>query len=118
MSTHCEEDFPSMLSAPAPDSDSTPSTWSAIARVCRSESADARTRKSATEVSFATWRMRTSVAFLSSMALAMARAVAFDVRAIGVLLVDMMLKYIGFHRRRQQGCRGTPLCDPCTDIRG
>ena len=39
------------------------------------------------------------MAFLSSMALAMARAVAFDVRAIGVLLVEMMLKYIGFHHR-------------------
>src|SRR4029453_16346684 len=61
--------------------------------------------------------MRTSVAFLSSMALAMARAVAFDVRAIGVLLVDMMLKYIGFHRRRQQICRGGSTCDSCADVR-
>src|ERR1043165_1160248 len=60
--------------------------------------------------------MRTSVAFLSSMAFAMARAVAFDVRAIGVLLVDMMLKYIGFHLTRQQICRGKALCDSRTDV--
>jgi hypothetical protein len=46
------------------------------------------------------------------MALAIARAVAFDVRAIGVLLVvDMMLKYIRFHRGRQQICRGKALLE-------
>jgi hypothetical protein len=46
------------------------------------------------------------------MALAIARAVAFDVRVIGVLLVvDMMLKYIGFHLRRQQICRGKALLE-------
>src|SRR5690349_11016613 len=60
--------------------------------------------------------MRTSVAFLSSMALATARAVAFDVRAIGVLLVDMMLKYIGFHHRRQQICRRCSASDSCADV--
>ena len=31
MSTHCDDALPSMLKAPDPEWDSTPSTWSAIA---------------------------------------------------------------------------------------
>ena len=51
----------------------------------------------ATEVSGATWRMTASVAFLSSMARAMARAVDLAVRAIALLVVEMMMKYIRVH---------------------
>jgi hypothetical protein len=42
-------------------------------------------------------RMRASVAFLSRMARAMARAVDLAVRTIALLLVEMMSKYIRFH---------------------
>ena len=48
----------------------------------------------------------------------MARAVALDVRAIAVLLVEMMLNYIRFYGCRQQIRHGLGLPDSVPYIRG
>ena len=89
----------------------------AIARAWRSESPEHKTRKSATEVSLAICRMRTSVAFLSRIAPAIARALALASGSIVVLRVETVLNYIRFNREGQHACQAAALAYAPSDFR-